>query len=85
MITAKISSKGQITLPRMVRQALEVGPGERVIFTVEDRTVVLRALGVSGAKALAGVLRGYARGRKPARHVRAAVKKEVARAAASEG
>jgi AbrB family looped-hinge helix DNA binding protein len=85
MITAKISSKGQITLPRKVRQALDVSPGERVTFTVEDRAVVLRALGVSGAKALAGVLHRYSRGRKSPRHVRAAVRKEVVRAAASEG
>jgi AbrB family looped-hinge helix DNA binding protein len=85
MLTAKISAKGQITLPKKIRQVLEVEPGERVMFVVEDKAVVLRALGPSSARALAGSLRCYA-GRSPDTGlVRAVVKKEVGRAAAREG
>ena len=29
---AKITSKGQITLPREVRQALGVNPGDKIVF-----------------------------------------------------
>ena len=42
-IAAKISSKGQITLPRAVREALSLEEGDRVIFRVEgDRAVMAR-------------------------------------------
>lgn len=42
-VTAKLSSKYQITIPRDVREALDLGKGERVVFEW-DRTgrVVLR-------------------------------------------
>ncbi len=44
MPNAKITSKGQITLPRTVRDQLRVGPGDRVAFrTREDGTVVVEA------------------------------------------
>lgn len=36
MATAKITSKGQITLPRAVRDALRVGPGDRLLFYVRS-------------------------------------------------
>jgi antitoxin PrlF len=32
MTTAKLTSKGQLTLPKVVRKALGVGPGDRVDF-----------------------------------------------------
>lgn len=32
MPAAKITSKGQITLPKAVREALGIGPGDRVDF-----------------------------------------------------
>jgi len=39
--TSKISSKGQITLPREVRDSLGVGVGDRVEFVFDgERTVV---------------------------------------------
>ncbi len=85
MITAKISSKGQITLPRSVRRALDVKPGERVLFVMENRKVMLRPIGGGNAEALAGSLRRYAGNRKTKGRSRDAVKKEVARAAAQEG
>ena len=42
-IAAKLSSKGQITIPRAVREALSLQEGDRVIFRVEgDRAVMAR-------------------------------------------
>lgn len=49
---ATVTSKGQITIPKPVREALGVRPGDRVAFrlgadgtvTVEAETVDLRAL-----------------------------------------
>ena len=36
MTTATVTSKGQITIPAAVRQALQVGPGDRVEFVEVD-------------------------------------------------
>lgn len=83
MILSRISAKGQITLPKKVRQTLEVNPGDRVLFVIEDDTVVLKPLTASSARALGGSLRQYARARSPGA-ARAVVKKETARAAAQE-
>jgi len=84
MIMCRVSSKGQITLPKRIRRALDINPGARVIFVVKDKTVVLKSLGPSSAHALAGSLAEYQRPGSPSR-VRGEVQKEVARAAAREG
>lgn len=86
MISARISSKGQITLPRSIRQVLDVRPGDRVLFVVEDETVSIQPMSPSSASALAGSLGRYASKRPDVgTRARQAVKKEVARAAAQEG
>lgn len=40
-ITAKITSKGQVTLPREIRERLGVHDGDRVRFELEGGAVVL--------------------------------------------
>ena len=85
MYSAKISSKGQITLPRKIRQSLNAKPGDRVIFVVGDNTVALRPIASICAKALAGALRQYAIPDRKCKNERPLVKKGVARAAAKEG
>ena len=42
MITAKITSKGQITLPKKVRQKLGVEPGEIVSFEEKEDMIFIR-------------------------------------------
>ncbi|HEX3063249.1 MAG TPA: AbrB/MazE/SpoVT family DNA-binding domain-containing protein [Usitatibacter sp.] len=39
MATATITSKGQITIPKEVREALGVGTGDRVEFVAEEKGV----------------------------------------------
>jgi antitoxin PrlF len=42
-LSARISSKGQLTVPRAVREALSLEQGDRVVFRVEgDRAVLAR-------------------------------------------
>ena len=41
MATAKITSKGQITLPKEVRQRLGIGPGDEVEFVEENGKYML--------------------------------------------
>ena len=40
-IAAKMSSKGQITVPKAVRDALGIGEGDTVVFRVEGNRAVL--------------------------------------------
>jgi AbrB family looped-hinge helix DNA binding protein len=40
-IAAKMSSKGQITVPKSVRDALGIGEGDNVVFRVEGNHAVL--------------------------------------------
>jgi AbrB family looped-hinge helix DNA binding protein len=44
MIRSRISPKGQITLPRAVREAIGAGPGDTVVYEVEGNTVRLRRI-----------------------------------------
>jgi antitoxin PrlF len=40
-VQARISSKGQVTLPKSVRDALGVARGDQVVFRVEGRRATL--------------------------------------------
>jgi AbrB family looped-hinge helix DNA binding protein len=40
-IAAKLTSKGQITVPKQVRDKLSLQPGDRVLFRLEDNRAVL--------------------------------------------
>ena len=40
-IPARVSSKGQITIPRAVREALTIEEGDEVIFRVEGQRAIL--------------------------------------------
>lgn len=39
--SAKVSSKGQVTVPKSVREALDVREGDEVIFRVQGNTAML--------------------------------------------
>ncbi len=39
--SAKLTSKGQVTIPLNVREALDLHAGDEVVFRVEDRRAVL--------------------------------------------
>ena len=55
MIESGITSKGQTTLPKAVREALSVRPGDRVRYVIQDREV--RILPVRPVSRLFGILR----------------------------
>jgi antitoxin PrlF len=63
MPSATITSKGQLTLPKAIRERLRLGAGDRVDFVVsDDGTVVLRPATVD-VRELNGLL--HRRGLKP--------------------
>ena len=40
-VAAKVTSKGQITIPKQVREALGIAEGDQVVFRVEENRAVL--------------------------------------------
>lgn len=58
----RVTSKGQVTIPRDVRQRLGIFPQTEVEFVVEGNTVVLRTVAgeTSRGKKLIETLRGRA-------------------------
>jgi antitoxin PrlF len=61
-VFARLSSKGRMTIPRAVRQALSLEEGDRLIFRVEgDRAIVARApdlLALAGSVSVPAAKRG---------------------------
>lgn len=57
-VEAKVTAKGQITLPSRVRESLGVGPGDKVVF-VEGRDGKITVRSRSGTLGdMKGMLRG---------------------------
>jgi antitoxin PrlF len=44
VIQSRITSKAQTTVPRAVRDALGIGPGDSVVWEVQEGRVILRRL-----------------------------------------
>jgi antitoxin PrlF len=63
-IAAKMSSKGQITVPKAVREALGLGEGDNVVFRVEGNRAVLAR--TPDFLSLAGTIKVPAAGRNAA-------------------
>lgn len=61
-VSARLSSKGQITVPRAVREALLLEEGDRVVFRVEgDHAVLARTpelLALAGSVSVPAAKRG---------------------------
>ena len=71
-VTAKITSKGQITLPKKVRDILHLREGGMVVFEQEDDKIVIKS-----AQSLLDY-KGYLKGR--AKHADLDAVRETARA-----
>jgi AbrB family looped-hinge helix DNA binding protein len=56
MPSATITSKGQITIPKVVRQALKVRTGDRLDFVIESGGRVLLRPGIADVTELKGIL-----------------------------
>ena len=63
-VSARLSSKGQITIPRAVREALAIGAGDEILFRVEgDRAIIARTpdlLQLAGSVSVPAAKRGTA-------------------------
>jgi AbrB family looped-hinge helix DNA binding protein len=61
MATAKVTSKGQITLPKRIRDLLGVHPGDQVVFRPTDAGIVVEANTID-LLSLKGILKPKVRG-----------------------
>lgn len=63
-VAARVTSKGQVTIPKVVRDALGITEGDQVVFRVEKRRAVLartpNLLGLAGAVSVPAARRGSA-------------------------
>jgi antitoxin PrlF len=61
-VSARLSSKGQVTVPRAVREALSLEEGDRVVFrVVGDRAILARTadlLALAGSVSVPAAKRG---------------------------
>ena len=57
---ARISRKGQVTIPKPIRQRLKIENEGGVLFLVEDNEVKLKGIPGAEADLLAGSLKKYA-------------------------
>jgi antitoxin PrlF len=55
MPSASLTSKGQVTIPKPIREVLKVKTGDRLDFAVEEGRVILRA-GTGDLRSLRGLL-----------------------------
>lgn len=62
MPTSKITSKGQITVPKDVRAALGVQPGDRIAFTIRRDGTVTVAADTIDVRSLRGRVKSDIRG-----------------------
>ena len=74
---SKISKKGQVTIPKPIREKLSIENGGGVLFLVEENEVKLK--GVSGIQAdrLTGSLKKYAREYAPLNKIRKKIKGKI--------
>ncbi|MBM3858283.1 MAG: AbrB family transcriptional regulator [Verrucomicrobia bacterium] len=82
MLTSTLTSKGQTTLPRRIREALGLHPRDRILYELADGKAVLRPL-----KGDVLGLRGSVRPRQRPEdftEARRSVQRKVAQAAAKE-
>jgi len=75
---AKISKNGRITIPKLIREKLNIGENSLVLFVVENDGVKLMAVQAEPAESLAGSLKEYAKNYVPLDKLREEIRKDIA-------
>ena len=81
---ARLSKKGQVTIPKAIREKLNIDGEGGVLFLVEDDEVKLKGIPGGEIDKLAGSLKKYAKTYVPLENVRTRIKGKIADAAARE-
>jgi len=54
-VTARLSSKYQVVIPKAVRETLQLEPGSMILFLMDGDTVILRSRPADFTEALLGL------------------------------
>ncbi len=81
---SKISKKGQVTIPKPIREKLNIENEGGILFLVEDNEVKLKGVPCVQANRLAGSLKKYAREYAPLNKIRKKIKGKIADEIATE-
>lgn len=65
MLAAKLTDKGQLVIPKPIRDALRLGPGSELLVTLEGGRVVLEPRRLKSGKRLGDWLPAMQRQSKP--------------------
>ena len=82
---AKLSKKGQVTIPKAIREKLSINDGGGVLFLVEKNGVKIKGVRVSSAGKLSGSLKKYSRRYVPLEKVRKQIQPDIATDISKEG
>jgi len=82
---ARISRKGQVTIPKPIRERLKIKDDGGILFLVEDNEVKLKGIPGAQANLLAGSLKKYAKGYVPLTKIRKEIKGKIGNEVAGEG
>ncbi len=82
---AKVSKKGQITIPKSIREKLKIEKDGAVLFLVEDNEIKLKGVPGVQSEQLAGSLKKYAKECVPLKEIRKKIQGEIANETAEEG
>jgi AbrB family looped-hinge helix DNA binding protein len=82
---AKVSKKGQVTIPKAIREQLDIKKEGAVLFILENGEVKLKGVPKKAVSELAGSLNKYSKGYKPLKDIRKEIKSTIAKTALTEG
>ncbi|OGP64503.1 MAG: hypothetical protein A2169_10120 [Deltaproteobacteria bacterium RBG_13_47_9] len=82
---AKVSKKGQVTIPKKIRKILNVDAEGVIVFLLEKNEIKLKGIPAAKTKDLAGSLKKYAGSYTPLKKARSVIQRKVANDAATEG
>jgi len=82
---ARISKKGQVTIPKAIRENLKLKNEGGVLFIVKDGNVQIKGVPGAQADSLAGSLRKFAKQYVPLSEIRKKIEGQIVNEAAGEG
>jgi AbrB family looped-hinge helix DNA binding protein len=80
----KVSKKGQITIPKSIRERLKLGENSAILFILENGEVKIKGIPGGSAESLAGSLKKFAKKYEPLDKIRAKIQEEIAHEASND-
>jgi len=81
---AKITKKGQVTIPKPIRKKLKIEKDGAVLFLIEDNEIKLKGVPKVQSEQLAGSLKKYAKEYVSLKKIRKKIQGEIGKETAGE-